>query len=151
VDDLNACLWLVCGVQNRLCALPLEHVVETLRPLPIEPLAGLPPFVLGLAVVRGAAVPVVDAACLLGAQGGQAERFVIVVVDKRRVALAVDSVLGVRRVAPQSLNELPPLLREADTDVVAAVGLLDAQLLLVLRTGRLLPEEAAALVLGAPP
>lgn len=146
MDDLNADLWLVCRVQTRLCALPIEHVVETLRPLPIEPLAGMPPFVLGLAVVRGAPLPVVDAARVLGAQRGQPERFVIVVADQRRVALAVDGVLGVRAVAPASLQALPPLLHEADTDVIAAVGLLDAQLLLVLRGARLMPEQT-----GSPP
>lgn len=151
MDDLNADLWLVCRVQTRLCALPLEHVVETLRPLSIEPVVGMPPFVLGLAVVRGVPLPVVDTARLLGAQGGQAERFVIVVADKRRVALAVDGVLGVRPVAPESLHALPPLLHEADTDVIAAVGLLDAQLLLVLHSTRLLPEDAAAPIAGAPP
>lgn len=149
MDDLNADLWLVCRVQTRLCAVPLEHVVETLRPLPIEPVAGMPPFVLGLAVVRGAPLPVVDAARLLGAQRGPIEgfeRFVIVMADQRRVALAVDGVLGVRPVAPASLQALPPLLHDADTDVIAAVGLLDAQLLLVLRSARLVPEEA-----GVPP
>jgi hypothetical protein len=36
---------------------------------------------------------------------------------------------------------MPPLLREAQADVVEAIGVLDAQLLLVLRASRILPEE----------
>lgn len=143
MDEFDTDLWLVCRVQAQLCALPLERVVETMRPLPIEPIAGGPSFVLGLAVIRGAPLPVVDTARLLGAQHEQAERFVVVEVDGRRIALAVGGVLGVRTVPPGSLHALPPLLREADTEVIAAVGRLDAELLLVLRSARLLPDQVA--------
>jgi purine-binding chemotaxis protein CheW len=141
MDDGNAGLSLICRVQTRLCALPLEHVVELLRPLPVEPVAGAPPFVLGLAVIRGAPLPVVDSARLLGADDARAGRFVTVNAGNRRVALAVDGVLGVRAIALESLHALPPLLHEADSGVIAAIGLLDAELLLVLRSARLLPDE----------
>ena len=43
-----------------LAALPLEHVVETMRPLPVEPLGDAPRFILGLSIVRGEPIPVVD-------------------------------------------------------------------------------------------
>jgi purine-binding chemotaxis protein CheW len=36
---------------------------------------------------------------------------------------------------------MPPLLRGANADVVQAIGTLDAQLLVVLRSSRILPEE----------
>jgi purine-binding chemotaxis protein CheW len=149
MDDSNAGLSLVCRVETRLCALPLKHVVETLRALPIEPVAGAPPFVLGLAVIRGAPMPVVDSGRLLGTDGSRAERFVIVVAGNRRVALAVDHVVGVRAVAPESLVALPPLLNAAESDVIAAIGLLDSELLLVLRNTRLLPDEAVHVVQAA--
>ena len=136
-----AVLALVCRVQARLFALPLGQVVETMRPLPVERIAGAPHFMPGLAVIRGAPVPVVDAARLLGAAGGDARRFVTVLAGSRCVALAVGSVLGVRALAAGSLHELPPLLQEAGADVVAAIGLLDAELLLVLQGTRLLPED----------
>jgi purine-binding chemotaxis protein CheW len=151
MDDSNADLSLICRVQTRLCALPLEHVVETLRPLPVEPVAGAPPFVLGLAVIRGAPLPVVDSARLLGADDARAGRFVTVNAGNRRVALAVDCVLGVRAVAPESLHALPALLHQADTDVIAAIGLLDAELLLVLRSARLLPDQAVLPAAEGPP
>ena len=50
---------------DRVCAVPLAHVSEVMRPLPIEPLAGAPPFVPGLAIVRGKATPVVDLTAVL--------------------------------------------------------------------------------------
>ena len=44
----------------RACAIPLDYVAETMRPLPIEPVAGTPGFVRGVSVIRGAPTPVVD-------------------------------------------------------------------------------------------
>lgn len=144
MNEPKADLSLICRVDARLCALPLVHVIETMRPLPVETIVGAPHFVRGLAVIRGAPVPVVDTAELLGAPAAPANRFVTVIVGERLVALAVGSVLGVREVLTGSLHQLPPLLHEAGADVVAAIGLLDAELLLVLRGARLLPDNAWA-------
>jgi len=135
-------LALVCRVRNRLCALPLAQVVETMRPLPIEPLAAMIPFVRGLSIIRGAPVVVVDAGALLGSSDqAMPTRFVAVRAGERSVALAVEDVLGVRDLARSEMTELPPLLRDASDELVAAVGTLDAALMVVLRTARLLPES----------
>ena len=141
MEDRSTGLSLVCRVEARLCALPLEHVVETMRPLAVEPLANAPSFVLGLAVVRGEPLAVVDAARVIGMQDAPIGRFVTVAVGVRRIALAVGDVVGMRRLPPGSLRALPPLLHEAAGDVVDAVGLLDAELLLMLRSARLLPDD----------
>jgi purine-binding chemotaxis protein CheW len=130
----------------HLCALPLGRVVETMRPLPVEAVAGTPAYVRGLAIIRGAPVPVVDVARLLDRTNADpgAERwarFVTVTVAGRVIALAVDGVVGVRSLALASLRELPPLLREAEAGVVESIGTLDAELLLVLRGARLVPGD----------
>src|SRR5262245_22426163 len=44
------------------CALRIEDAIEIMRPLPIQPLAGVPDFVRGLAIVRGKVLPVLDLA-----------------------------------------------------------------------------------------
>jgi purine-binding chemotaxis protein CheW len=144
VDDLSTDLSLICRVQTRLCALPLQHVIETLRPLPVDPVAGAPRFVRGLTRLRGEPVPVVDAARLLGDDEAPAQRYVALTMGARRIALAVGEVLGVRAVPADELQALPPLLHEAATDVIAAIGRLDAELLLVLEATRLLPDEPEA-------
>ncbi len=56
---------LVVMVGARACAFPLHHVAETMRPLPIEPVAGTPSFVRGVSVIRGMPTPVVDLKALL--------------------------------------------------------------------------------------
>ena len=56
---------LVVMVGSRACAFPLHHVAETMRPLPIKPVAGTPGFVCGVSVIRGTPTPVVDLNALL--------------------------------------------------------------------------------------
>lgn len=43
-------MFLLCRVRDIICALPLEHVEETMRPLVTEELAGVPPVIRGPAV-----------------------------------------------------------------------------------------------------
>lgn len=135
---------LLCRVGAKLCALPLERLLETMRPLPAEPLPQLPGYVRGVAVIRGRPTPVVDARQLLGSATDAApRRYVTLDSDgsaTRILALAVDDVVGVRDVPERLLAELPSLLRGA-ADPVRAVGALDSELWWLLEAARLVPEE----------
>jgi purine-binding chemotaxis protein CheW len=132
---------LLCRSGSRLCAVALGHVIETMRPLPEKALADMPPFVRGVALIRGAPTPVLDVRRLLGIlEPGEPERFVTLRTGDRAVALAFDEVIGVRDLASAALAGLPPLLSEAGADAVAAIGRLDAELLVVLRGAWRLPE-----------
>jgi purine-binding chemotaxis protein CheW len=137
-------LCLLIRARRQLYALRLEHVEETMRPLPMRPIAGVPPFVRGIAVVRGLPVPVVDAASVVGSgePSSCVTRFVSLAMAGRRVALAVDEVLGLRRIDRTQLSQLPPLLADAGEEVLSAIGTLDTELLMVLRSGHLVPEDA---------
>jgi len=121
--------------------LPLEHVVETMRPLPVEIVGGAPEFVSGLSIIRGVPLPVVDTGSLLGAGKSRPSRFVTVKAGNRLVVLAFDAVLGLRAIPPDSLQELPPLLGDARAELITAIGAIDAELLLVLQTTRVVPES----------
>lgn len=133
--------WLLCRAGRNLCAIPLAHVIEIMRPLPIEAVAGAPRYVLGLCIIRGAAVPVIDTGLLIGAQATRSERLVTIRTGDRTTALAAESVLGIAAIRPETFNELPPLLREAAHETIAALGTLDAELLFLLRTARIVPAE----------
>ena len=133
--------WLLCRIGASVGVLPLAAAVETYRPLPIEPVMGGPPFVLGLAVVRGTPLPVVDLTRLVTGEPGRPGRFVTVKARDRHVALAVDAVIGVRQLPAEWLQSLPPLLGAGDGKTVVAVGTLDAALAMVLETSRLADEE----------
>lgn len=131
---------LICRVAGRSCALPLQSVIETMRPLPVRPVAGAPDFVLGLSIVRGEPVPVVHAARLLAGIAHPPTRYVSVRVGERRAILAVDEVVGVSELQPDALSSLPPLLGSR-REVVTQLGTLDKELLCVLDAARLVPDD----------
>jgi purine-binding chemotaxis protein CheW len=141
---------LIVRMRAYKVALPIAHVVEQMRPLPVEELRGAPAYVLGTSRVRGAAIAVVDLGrFLVGTPGPAPGRWVTVRVGDRRVALAVDAVEGVRPADPAALGALPALLQDAEADAVDALGILDASLLLVLRAARLVDVAAAVSADGA--
>jgi purine-binding chemotaxis protein CheW len=113
-----------------------------MRPLPIRSIAGAPAFVLGLSLIRGVSVPIVDLGALLGETSVRTPftRFVRLELGTRSVALAVQAVTGVIEVAPASLAAMPPLLSRAANTLVDTLALHDSELLLVLETARLVAE-----------
>ena len=136
--------WLLCRAGPHLCALPLEQIVEVMRPLPTEPLADSLPFLRGVAVIRGAPVPVIDLARLLGQSKAAINRLITVRTGGRILALAVGEVIGLRRDEEAGAKSAVPLMREAAQESVSAIGALDSEALLFLSTLRLLPEGKAA-------
>jgi purine-binding chemotaxis protein CheW len=132
---------LTCRAGTRLCAFELASVVETMRPLHVDASPGVPDFVVGVSRIRGEPVPVVDLCRLLGiAERGPANRFVLLRVGSRHVAVRVESVLGIGAVDDQAERPLPPLLRDARDASVTALAERDAELLLILSAAKLLPN-----------
>jgi purine-binding chemotaxis protein CheW len=164
--------WLLCRVGDCQIAVPLAHVVETMRPLPLRAFPGLPPFVPGVSLIRDAVVPIVDLARLVGAGTGPAgagestgstestestegptstTRLVSVNRGDRTVALRVDAVIGVRTLDGATLQAVPALLDTLDGGALAAVGTLDSALLLVLGETLLVPDQVWARLSEADP
>lgn len=137
---------LVFRTKELFCALPLASVEEIMRSLPLEALEGMPPFVMGISTIRGAPVPVVDTGSLLDGGQSSAKRLIALKISDRRVALAVDEVLGIRVLPAETMQVLPPLLQQAGGDVVEAIGAFDVELLRVLRGARIVPDSVWASV-----
>jgi purine-binding chemotaxis protein CheW len=133
-----------------LCALRLDEVIETMRPLAVQPLAGTPPFVRGIAIMRGAPTPVIDVARLLGGHEAQATRFVAVRTDRGPVAFATGAVLGIRPTVTATGTHHTGLLGTAPAHLVAAIGTVDAEPLIQLQSMRVVPDEVWAAAAGDP-
>jgi len=105
-------------------------------------MAGSPPFVCGVSLIRGESTPVVDLGVLLGAtEASSFTRFVTVRANGRQVALGVEEVLRVRDIPEGSMKALPPLLRGAAASMVVGLATLDTDLLFVLEGGRAVPAD----------
>ena len=109
----------------------------------LEPIADMPQYLLGMTILHGKVVPVVDARRLIGdGPTTPPARLVSLRVDDRRVALAFDDVIGIRDV-DEAAAPAPPLLGETASDVIERIGVLDSQLLVVLRASRILRPGVA--------
>ena len=141
---------LLVQARTRVCAVGLTHVLETMRPLPLQPVPVAPSFILGLSVIRGEPVPVVDLGGLLGfSEKPCPSRLVAVRVGDRRAALAVEAVLKIVPESTLDRRTLPPLLRGAGDKTVASISALDQDFLSILETAHLVPEEVWSRFPGA--
>jgi len=143
-DAATRASWLLCRAGTILSALPIEHVIEIMRVLPLERLAGTPRCVIGVSVIRGAPVPVVDVGLIIGGAITPSTRLIAIRAATRTIALAVDEVIGITGIAADAFGQLPPLLRDAATDTIAAIGALDSELIIFLRAALLVPEDVLA-------
>lgn len=133
--------YMLFRIQNRLCGIPLAHVVETMRPLPVEAIAGAPAMVKGAAVIRGAPLPVVDLATLWEDESEPPRRFITIKAGERQLALAVTSVEGLHYLPEEVIGDVPPLLSGARANAVDAIGTLDNELLMILNSSHIIPES----------
>jgi purine-binding chemotaxis protein CheW len=134
--------YLISRTHTFLCALPITQVCETLRPQSCQPLAGMPPFLLGASIIRGSVVPVIDLARLLGSTiSPTIGRLVTVQIGDRFLAFAVEAVVGVRLLSLTTIDETPPLLGQVADEALAAIATLDRQLLYVLKSACIVPES----------
>ena len=149
-DDAGA-MSLVFRAGSLLCALRLDEVIETMRPLTVRPLAGTPSYVRGVTIMRGVPTPVLDVARLVAGEEAEIVRFVAVRTERGPVAFATGPVLGIRPAAADTAAGPAVLYGGASSRLVAGVGTVDAEPILLLQSMRVLPDEvwvAAAGVLS---
>lgn len=131
---------LVFRAGTLLCALTLDEVIETMRPLATRRLAGSPAFVRGISVLRGVPTPVIDVARLLTGADGEIERYVAVGTERGPVALAVGTLLGIRATDAGPAEPHPALLGGSHR-LVAGVGTFGSEPMLLLQSMRTVPDE----------
>jgi purine-binding chemotaxis protein CheW len=112
-----------------------------MRPQPLQSIMSSFRFAEGVAMIRGEPMPVVNLALLLGdREPARPERLVTLKLGVRSAAIAVQSVQAIRTLDARLVVDLPPLLRDAGAEHIERLARLDAELALVLRSGRLVPE-----------
>lgn len=120
------------------CALPLAHVREVMRPLPVKTAAGLASGVLGASVIRGVPLPVLSLAHLLHQPQVEPARFVVLRTPGRDCVLAVDAVHSIDHLPADTWQQLPSLLRRVES--AEQIGAEDQDLIVSLSMARIVSE-----------
>lgn len=135
-------------------AIAIRAVREVTLPLRIDRLPQAPPAVLGVADYRGAIVPVVDLRARFGLPASdepRKQKWVLLDVGTRLVALVVDRVSDVFGTGGAELKPAPPLGGGADIRGLLGVTQLDGRLIFVLDVAKFreIAERVASSI--APP
>jgi purine-binding chemotaxis protein CheW len=112
------------GIGREQYALPVEAVLEVVELGDLTPVPGSRPEVLGVFNLRGRVIPAIALATVLGLEGEESARIVVVEADKRIAGLAVDTVIDV--------GELPEAAEQVDSPYLTGAALLDGGLVGVL-------------------
>ncbi len=135
-------LWRGIGFRlgDRLLASSIDEIDELLTPLPLTPIPGTRPWLLGIANVRGNLVPVVDlGGFLFGTRTriGDRSRLLVVHQQGSRVGLLVDEVTGQRNLGDEQRAVAEPEEDERLKRFVEEVVILDGQRVGLFGMGRL--------------
>ena len=90
----------------------LKRVREVVNPLPLRPVPRAPEAIEGVVDLRGEVIPLVDVRRRFGLEAGPPTRktkLLVVKVEGRVLALLVDAVLEVMRIARSRIRPAPPL------------------------------------------
>ena len=133
---------------GEVYGIPIEDVSEISLPLPVARLPHVPAHVAGLINLRGVMMPVIDLARVMGLPPGEdagACRLVVVKGDGYQVALRVDEVQGLVRLAESAFRPAPANVARGDAELLDKVAALDdGSMVVVINLRRLLAKTAAA-------
>jgi len=132
-------------------AVPIAVVREISKPLTVVALPHAPPAVIGVADYRGEVIPVLDMRARFGlpaAVTSPKAKWIVVTVEGRLTALAVDAVTDVFGTANAELSPAPPLGGGEDRRGIAGVTSHGGRMVFVLDTTRFKEAASSVAALG---
>ena len=143
---------LVCRVDTREVALPLERVVEVLRMAAVTAVPHSPPWLRGMLNLRGQTVPVIDVRQRLGLAATRIDlstTLVITTIGARTIGLMVDEAREVLDVPSDAIDPPDPLA--GDGQLLAGMARAGARLLFILDLPLLVPVLSLSATAGESP
>ena len=100
-------------MRGEAYALAIDSITTVYQQVPVVPIPCVPPFVAGLANVRGHLIPVINLATLLGVPGGtvaEAAHLIVAANDEMTVAFRVENIGDVQPLPLDRLSPVPATL-----------------------------------------
>lgn len=149
-DDIQVVVFRVGGQDFACNVFDVQRILRWESP---APLPKAPAFLEGVLQVQGAVVPVVDLRKrfeLADTQIREETRLVVVETEGLTVAVVVDAVLEVRRVAADAVTPPPALVRGLAAEYIQGIITAGARTIVLLMTAKLL-TSAERIALEATP
>ncbi len=140
--------FLTFQVADEEYGIEINAVREIIGTLPITPVPGAPPEMLGVLNLRGKVIPVISMRARFGRPPGEAHaQNVILVVDGRSgpIGLFADRVLEVAKFNETDTEPPPAYGLAVDTTMVAAIGKSQGKIRILLDIQRVLGSTEAAI------
>ena len=134
--------YVVFRIDQQRYALPLDHVSRAVRMVAVTPIPDAPNSMLGMIVMAGQMLPVIDLRRLFGQAGNIPDLqdvLLIVQIQDQTVAVIVDEVLNILEFSSKQIQS-PPAAVSQSGFLSAAVQHEDT-MILVLDASRLLPKH----------
>jgi len=127
-------------IAGQAFGLDVFDVQEIVRPRPVTPVPEAPDFLEGVMELRGRLIPVVDLRKRLSSEvGSMADaRVVVVAYAEDRLALIVDAVSEVLRVAEDAMTDPPEYVRGIAARYVRKLVRLDERIIILLELDAIL-------------
>lgn len=140
-DDIQVVVFRVGGQDF---AFNVFHVQRILRWEQPAPLPKSPPFLEGILQVQGAVVPVIDLRKrfeLADAKIREETRLMVIECEDLAVAVIVDAVLEVRRVAAEAVSPPPAVVRGLAAEYIQGIIAVPQRTIVLLQTAKLLTSS----------
>lgn len=136
--------WLSFALGKERYAINIEFVKEIIKPRQITSIPRVPEFLLGIISLRGLIVPVIDLRrrLHLGEIVADDNTRILVCEDGDRIAgLLVDSITQVVQLGEDEIEPPPAVLSGLDRELVAGVGRIQGQMVILLDLPQVLDME----------
>lgn len=145
--------WLTFRLGSEDYALEIQHVREVLKPPLLTEVPRAPAHILGVMMVRGEIVAVIDLRARLGlppSDPGPRARVLVCDTGEVSCGVLVDSVSNVIRLAPSAIEPRPPGVGAESVEYIAGIGRERNKLYILLDAPTLLGDAIAVRPTGAP-
>jgi purine-binding chemotaxis protein CheW len=146
--------WVTFRLGTEEYALEIQHVREVLKAPPLTELPRAPEHILGVIMVRGEIVAVIDPRARLGLprqEPGPRARVLVCDTGETSCGVLVDEVSGVIRLAPSAVEPRPPGVGGESVEYIAGIGRERNRLYVLLDAATLLGNAVTARPGGALP
>lgn len=115
--------------------LPISTVKEIIKPIPVTRVPKSPPFVEGVIDLRGRIVPIVNVRSMFGLDPlplTEESRFVDIQLEGLNLAIVVEAVSEVVRIATKQIEPAPQLIAGVDGKYLKGIARFEEKLVLLL-------------------